>query len=427
MSLIHIVLLILVLASFVIAFFSARTWHWGHVLVVLGIFLSTLGFFILSAEVLRINAVLRTEFNRVESQLNEVSAQNVALEKGTSDANILGQLRNSEPPVKMPEDAESIASLTDLDHLLLLETRRRGRVWRNAKRAGEINPQTGAVTVTLEAPVPAGLPKDTVVYLFEEGEAQLPGPDGQPRGAQYLGEFRVTGESAGQQATLLPALPMGDFERQRLAASRLTWSIYETMPADRHEIFAGLTAEQLQQKLPPQSVTEYSRDGQDATADDDPSRVIGFDADGNRLPPDQVGEAVTRKYSRRLRDYAAEFDAMSRRRLEMEADIAGVKQDIERLVAAQESAKKLQAFREGERTKLTDELAGVTKERQAIDAHLALVEAQLAKARQLLAATLQRNSEMAKALTELQLRSKRPAGGATSPAETASPLALGQG
>jgi len=51
------VLIGLALASFVIAFFSARTWHWGYVVVVELFFLATMGFFLLVSETVRINAV----------------------------------------------------------------------------------------------------------------------------------------------------------------------------------------------------------------------------------------------------------------------------------------------------------------------------------------------------------------------------------
>jgi hypothetical protein len=219
-----------------------------------------------------------------------------------------------------------------------------------------------------------------------------------------------------------------------LAKSQLPWSIYETMPVDRHEIFAGeppkvpsKSEAELKQLLPPESVNEYLRDGKEAAANDPVERQVGLDAEGNRLPADKLGEAAKKKYSRRLRDYATEFDELTRRRVELTTEIAGLKQDIERLVAAEASAQKLHAAREEERTKLTTELAGITKERKAIETHLAQVEAQLAKVRQLLAETLQRNREMARELSAAQSRPVRPNDGAAKPATSNAPLALGAG
>ncbi len=418
----QIFLLLLVLASFVIAFFSARTWHWGHVLVVLGIFLSTLGFLVLAAETLRIHAVLRTRVNQLEGQLAEVRAQNDALVRGTGDAQIIGQLQSKDPPLQMFEGTESLLSIEELDHRLLLATRIRGRVWRNVAPAG-IDAATGAVRIAAEQPVPAGFNADTVVYLFEEGPAELPAADGRPQGKQYLGEFRVV-EAAGQQATLLPVLPMDNFERARLAASRGPWAVYETMPVDRHQIFAGMSEEELRKILPRQSVEEYIRHGKEASKDDDEARIAGFDENGNRILPEQLGEAAKRIYQRRLRDYAADFDELARRRIAMEVDIQAVKKDNERLAAAHTSAKQLQAFREDEIKKLSIDLAGITKERQTIDAHLAQVEQQLATAHELLAATLKRNSQLAAELARLQLRSAGSPDDPVSPAVTG-PLALG--
>jgi hypothetical protein len=420
-------LLILLLASFVIAFFSARTWHWGHVLVVLGIFLSTLGYFILAAEVLRINKVLGTQVNQREQQLAAVTARNEALEKGTDDSSIIASLTSEEPPAKMLEGEEEMPSLAELDHRLLLATRLRGRVWRKVTPTG-IDPQTGEVTVTIDSPAPIGLnineENKTVVYVFDDGKAELPADDGTPRGAQYLGEFQVTA-AADQQLKLLPVLPFDQFEQRRLAASRGPWVIYEMMPVDRYAIFAGKTEEQLKQMMPKQSVAEYLRHGKDAVADDPPERIIGLDADGKRLPPDQVDQAARKVYQRRLRDYATEFDALSARRTVLQVDIAATKKDIERLTAALAIAQDLKAFREDERTRLNTDLAGIKKERAEIEAHLAKVQRQLARGKQLLAEVLQRNDQLAAELAARQLRPAATPNGAKSPAAPAAPLTLG--
>ena len=414
---IQIALLILILASFVIAFFSARTWHWGHVLVVLGIFLSTLGFFILAAETLRINAVLRSQVNNLQRDLTDVQARNEALDKGTEDPGLITQLRNEE--VRIP--GEELRSLNELEHQLLLKTRERGRLWRNVTPTN-VDPQTGVVQIAVERPTPAGFKSESVVALFEQGEPQLPGPDGTPRGAQYLGEFRVTQADA-QTARLEPVLSMDNFERQRLAQSRGPWIMYDTMPADRHQIFAGMSEDELKQKLPPQSVEEYLRHGKPAGPDDEPLRQAGFDETGKRLPPDQLGQAARRLYQRRLRDYAEEFDELARRRTMLSVDIEAVQKDNERLKTALASAEELKSYREEDLRKLNIDLEGVKKERDAIEQHLAKLQQNLARGRQLLAETLQHNSEMAGQLRARQGQSRGPAGGATSDAVTG-PLAL---
>jgi hypothetical protein len=427
------VLIVLALASFVVAFFSARTWHWGYVVVVELIFLATMGFFLLASETVRINAVLRTQVKETQKKLDTFEAQNDALQNGTDNSTIIGQLSNQEPPVKTTKDEqgdEKIESIADLDHKLLIAARLRGRVWRNVKGSPP-NAQTGAVSVSLAAatvagaaPTPAGIKPQTIVYVFEDGPAQAPDEKGAPRGAQYLGEFSVA--TAGpQQASLVPVLPLDQFERGRLTKSRVPWIIYETMPLDRHEIFAGKSEKELQQLLPKKTVNEYIRDGKPSTADDDPIRVVGFDENGKPLPPGDISKAAKKLYQRRLRDYAAEFDEMARRRVAMLTDIDAVKKDIVRLTDAEDAAKKIQAFRENERTKLASDLDGVKKERAAIEKHLADVRKLLARARELTDDLMRRNDRLAAELAARQLRASRPAGGATTPPKSAAPLALG--
>jgi hypothetical protein len=418
-------LLALAVASFVVAFFSARTWHWGYVVVVELIFLSTLGFFILAAETVRINAVLRKKVNTDQAALDRVEAQNDALQNGTNDGGIIGQLASTDPPAKVPEGAESIPSIEQLDHDLLIAIRHRGRVWRNVKPTAAANAQTGAVTVTLPSPLPAVKQNEkVVVYAFEDPTKPSATP-GKPGGGQYLGEFNAT-QTGPQQAKLEPVYLMDDFERKRLAQSRDLWILYETMPLDRHEIFRGKEDPVLQQKLPKQSLSEYTRDGKPSNTDDDPLRVVGLDENDNRLPAADIGKATKRVYERRLRDYASEFDELARRRIVLLTDIDALKKDLDRIAAAKKVADELQTFRESERQKLTTELAGINKEKDAISQHLAHINKILARARELTAQLEQSNEQLVAELAARQLRSRQPESGSKSPSKPAAPLALGK-
>jgi purine-cytosine permease-like protein len=71
---IWIVILLLFVASIVAAYFGARYWHWAHVTLVVLIFLSAVGFFVLASETLRINAVLRKQVNALDTQLAQVQS-----------------------------------------------------------------------------------------------------------------------------------------------------------------------------------------------------------------------------------------------------------------------------------------------------------------------------------------------------------------
>ena len=210
MTIIHIVLLILLLASFVFAYFSARTWHWGYVLVVLGIFLSTVLFFILAAETLRINAVLRTRANKTQQDLDNVQAHNDALIRARPPA-IVNQLRNLE--VRMKEDAESIPSLAQLDHELLLATRNRGRVWWNVTPSN-VNRRRGRSRSALHGRSPPEFRKTALSCYSKKVSRNCPARM-EPRGKQYLGEFRVTAADA-QTATLEPVLPLDELRNGAL-------------------------------------------------------------------------------------------------------------------------------------------------------------------------------------------------------------------
>ena len=109
----------------------------------------------------------------------------------------------------------------------------------------------------------------------------------------------------------------------------------------------------------------------------------------------------------------------------MLTDIDAVNKDIVRLTDAKDAADKIQAFRENERTKLTSDLAGVMKERAAIEKHLAEVRKLLARARELTDELMRRNDRLAAELAARQLRAPKPPGGATTPGKATSPLALG--
>src|SRR6185369_3367188 len=98
------VLIGLALASFVIAFLSARTWHWSYVIVVELIFLATMGFFLLASETVRINAVYRTKINSDQKLLDKVDVQNDALQNGSDNGSIIGELSSQDPPVKTAKD-----------------------------------------------------------------------------------------------------------------------------------------------------------------------------------------------------------------------------------------------------------------------------------------------------------------------------------
>jgi hypothetical protein len=412
-------ILVIVLASFVLAYFAARTWHWAYVLVGVGIVIFSALFFVLSAETLRIHAVLRSDYHRKLADVEKVDAQIAALERGAKDQTVINQLRGLE--FKIPEDADLMKSLADLEHDLSLLTQARGPMWKSVAPAG-VDAQTGAARINITEPTPSGLAPDSVVYLFEQGAAAQPDPR---RGAQYLGEFRVQ-EVSGQQAVLQPVVELNDEQKQRLGAGRGPWVMHETMPPDQHQIFAGLSEEQLRERLPADAVEEYLRDGKATNPDDDPLRIARYDEADKLLPPEAEGQPARTEFLRRLRNYAVELRQLTERRAILLTQLAGVQLEIQRVADALASAERLAAFRQDEANKLTSDLAGLTRERQAVDRLLAMVQQQLDTIRVMLDDTLRENSRLVRELAARQTAAARQLDQAAAPAEPAAPVALGR-
>ena len=282
----------------------------------------------------------------------------------------------------------------ELEHQLKIVARERGRVWRGVLPASEVSNE-GHVVAEVPNPQPHGLEKDTIVYAFEQGEPT--------DGPQYLGEFQVV-QSNADGIELEPVLLIDQRTGERLAASQGPWSLYETMPADRHSLYSDITDEQLQQIMPEQSVEEYVRHGTEATPDDDEWHVIGLDENDERVGPEQMDQAVKRLYDRPLRDYAFLFDDFARDRAVAEATRQAIIEDNAKLEAALASAEKLGEFREAEKEALTSDLEGFKEDLVAIEAHRDIVLRQLSNAQRLIDQLLADNSARVQELTERQLR-----------------------
>lgn len=272
-----IVLGLLVIFSFVVAYFSARTWSITHVVLVVLLFLTSIAFVILASASLKTKSVWQAQFVDLKEQLDaEINETNRMLYGDTT---------------MVQQDDKTLPGLKgDLERELL----DRGRVWRGARpeeiRQGEIvvNMQAFGDAKCLregqdeggdlepqedpEAQAPArqhGITEDMTLFIFQEaGLADLgQGPRGEARLAAllpdrellpvdeqgvcrlpvyYLGVFRVT-TVAGDIVSLAPTQPLDAAQIERIqAGGGSTWTLYDIMPIDRHDIFAGLDAEQLQ-------------------------------------------------------------------------------------------------------------------------------------------------------------------------------------
>lgn len=393
-----IVLAILLLASFVACYFSSKYWHWAHVLLVEVLFLSAVGYFLCAAEYARIRQVYQKQIADSQRYLDDNLPLLHALQRGTRDEGVIARLEAMEVPVVYDKAIEGRAvSGRELERELSMLTRTRGRVWRDVQTQA-LDQQTLTVTLGIPFPKPHGIQQDSILYAFEQGPAT---PVGQP-GPQYIGEMRVL-SVAGEQIQVTPTSSLDERAATRLANTRPPWVLYENMPRDQHPdgpmgLYAGMTEQQLRELLPPESVEDFLRHGTPRQPDDDEANIAGFDPAGKPLPSDQWDNNTVYRYRRQLRDYAYLFDELDKRLVGMIADRNAFLEDNRQLLAADQSAKQVQAAYALMKKKLQFDREGVIRDRQAIESHRSQVATQLANAQQLLAATREENQQMVQEL-----------------------------
>ncbi|MCA9259687.1 MAG: hypothetical protein KDA61_10830, partial [Planctomycetales bacterium] len=370
-----------------------KNWHWGQMVLLLGIVLFGVLALFLSAEVLRVHRAQRQGIARLEKQVADLEAANAALRTGTRDTSVANRIFPEGVPFDMQEEGR-MPALSTWNQRLQILSRQRGRVWRGV-RGGQVAP-TGSVQVQIAAPKPHNLEPNSIVYAFEEGEPN--------EGAQYLGEFRVTAVNA-DGAELQSVFRLDNRTGNRINQSQRPWSLYETMPADRHELFANLSEEELRQLLPADSVEEYVRHGSPATDDDDDFHRAGYDENGRRVGPESVGPDTEFRYDRPLRDYAYLFAELARQRVMLLADTASLTEDIDKLKTANEVAQKLSAYREQEKSDLDFDLNHMQRDRSAIETVRGAIADQLATARDLITQAIAYNAELAEMLAQRHLGS----------------------
>ncbi|QDT67310.1 hypothetical protein MalM25_02070 [Planctomycetes bacterium MalM25] len=410
---------VVTLAVLALAFLASKFWHWAHVLVLVLFYFASTGYAILAAKTLDNRLGHQEQIAKAEVELEQQRLLNEALTRGTEDRSVISKLAARD--VLAAQGDDGMKGVVRLTHELRLKSRVRGRVWRFAGPAGPVNPETGAVTVNFpvqqaqpteeeadaepteapQGPPPAlGLTADSIIYLFEQGPVE--GFEQDPAPNAYLGEFRVD-EVQGRQASLEPLdqLELDAAGAERLLQSRGPWIVYETMPADNRDLFAGLEEETLRRLLPDSSVEEYLRDGTPAQGDDDPNRLVDVDTDGKLVSPDDPdNKAVGQQYRRRLRDYTYLLNDYERERAELYARQQAVTEDLAKLADALENAKKVEAYRQEELGKWQDDLAAVDRDREAIERHAQALQSQVELATRLLDDTLRQNAQLASARLE---------------------------
>jgi hypothetical protein len=313
---------------------------------------------------------------------------------------------------------------------------------------------------------------NTVVHAFRN----LDDPDG----GRYMGEFKVTAADEGT-ATLTPTYIPTAARRAQLQQPGGLWALYEVLPADKNELFAGLTEDQIRDLLPDpprrqqgeandefqareiehrELVAEYLQDNKPINRDNppEPERIqvlIKFDknqADLNdqakaALRAINFGESlvksgevmkvdlptatelvrlglaqeVERRYQRKLRDYGYILREFHRKLPLLEDQIANLETDVEEMGNANQEAERHLAEAQMQQAAMQQELALVDKERQVVGDYRDTLQERLAKVNAEIARLREDNQRLATQLSRHQLEAVQGARRSASTTALAAP------
>lgn len=342
----EIVLGVLILASFFVAYMSAKTWRVYQVVLAEFVFLGAITFMYLGARTLATHASWRKlvatrekELAGLEQQIKEIK------EGGTVD-----------PATAQP----SPKGIRQLSLQLEKLASDRGPALFDVVVAGV---KDGVVQLTL--PVPEhGLVPNMVLFAFDQS--------GPAEGGRYQGEFKVTAAAEGSPTVdVVPNLPLSEAQAKALAAAKGPWTLYTTMPIDNAALFAALDEPTRQALVPKESQAEF--------------------ADANRT----------------LRDYESFFRENFVQRSLLSDSIAELNSNIERTNAASAEADKEIAYRKAEQANLGSDLEKFQHEQRAIATYQQALEARLGELRDSLRTTFAAARQRAAQLTAEQTRAAR--------------------
>ncbi|MCU0877166.1 MAG: hypothetical protein MUF06_05155 [Pirellulaceae bacterium] len=282
----QIVLALVALFFIFVTYMNTKTWRWLHVTIMFLLFVAIIPFGVYAGLVMKTRMTWITMVDKLEKELG--------------DAQRAGELATYGDPKDVEGNTESIVDLRGKVGRVLHD---RGRVWRGmsvAQAAGDrftlntVPPQDPALPA---APVGKhNLTPGSVVFAFKEGL----NAEGITVPLYYLGEFVVTA-ATDTTLSLESALPMGQ-DQIRVAAdpnpapgsvpgaapTAATWVLYEILPMDGAEWFAGLDEAKLRELMPQAAIglppaeyekfiAEFVRDGSQADEVNDPPENIWFE------------------------------------------------------------------------------------------------------------------------------------------------------
>lgn len=358
------------------------------------VFLAACGFLVLAARTLKTHQNWREAAGALEQQIQTAQAE-------------IERTREGDPQAE--RDAAQ-ASLRQVSNMIDALVNDRGRVWEECEH-NVTDPNTGAVSVRVGFPQNHQIQGGMILFVFEADDVE--------NGGKYLGEFRVAEDPADPEAelSLVPVRLLEGNALQNVVRSNALWTLYEVMPLDSHQVFAGLNEAEIDALLPEAMTDEYLKDQKPVGAGDDvdeenihvrvrfrrpfkltleepgadgqvQTRVRQFEegdefllsaappppgADPARFPQvadlesQGIVEVVERIYVRTLRDYAALFSEHQRLMVVGQSLLAAARNDLKSIEEAQRLA-------EAQAQALQDEIARQQQEQQKLQQELELAQ-----------------------------------------------------
>ena len=278
-------LIIVVIGFFVVVWKASPNWRWYQIVAVSMTMLLAVIFIYPVAGALRSRAAWHKLHADLETRLERAQAEQERLEYGmpSGEAGVI--------PLAQELSQLGVEAGRHWRHLRVLNNSLQGPASgtltlvlppQNAGAEG-VPPEPPAAEPDEDAPPPPPLvPEGMVVYGF----AEQPQPNVEvPIPTVFLGEYRVTASSP-NQVTLTPTGPLQPPQFNAINNRQaVSWSLYELLPLDGHQPFVAegsvpdddhlfgrideeLVRRLMGQRVSPETLTSYLRDGTRATPDD---------------------------------------------------------------------------------------------------------------------------------------------------------------
>ena len=355
----------MILASFFVAYMSAKTWRIDQVVLLVFVFLAAVAFFYLGARTLATHRGWGQVIAQKQSELDALENQAKQLDEG-------GGQDASGKPLKgirvLRQDLEKMAV-------------ERGGVLYDVEVTGV---KEGVVQLTFKTN-DHGLVPNTVLFVFDQTPVA--------EGGRYRGEFKVVALVPDSPTVqVAPNLPLTPAEMQQLAGVKGPWTLYATMPIDDPATFASLDDQARAALLPKSSVAEFA------------------------------------KADRELRDYEGFFHESYVQRTLLADIIDKTTANIKRTEDDTKLANDEIAFRQGEKTDLQSDLSRFQGELKTIAGYQGTLGKVYQEVRESLKATFLAAKQRATELTVLQGKAAEEINQRTAAAQAASapPLRAGQ-